>query len=39
MVVVRLAGGLGNQIFQIGAALLLLQNKGMKNPKLIIPRF
>ena len=36
MVVIRLAGGLGNQIFQMGAALLLLQERGKKNTKLLV---
>lgn len=31
MMLIRLAGGLGNQIFQLGAGLLLAQNSGIKK--------
>lgn len=31
MLIVNLAGGLGNQIFQLGAAILLAQSSGIKN--------
>ena len=31
MILIRLAGGLGNQIFQMGAGLLLAQKIGMRK--------